>query len=251
MSKLLDQLIDTFPANGDVSVPLQSNIVITLSGLDYDEDSLIEGLFIEGPDTDQYIGPGLLELDYSSNVSADSTEDFLESPGYQGIVAGTTTVTGIDGNTKVTFDPTYPLAASTTYRANLTGVLNTLQADIDGFLTFGFTSGTGSIEEVPSTVSTSVLSTAIAESQAELGSADLFPLRVSKTSPEDLSIEHDPSKTNEIVVEFNRPINPASVDGKVSVRTIPATSHPNATTRSQGKIVTSVDVEGKKIKIKI
>ena len=37
MSALLDLILDTFPANSDVSVPLSSNITITLSGLDYDE----------------------------------------------------------------------------------------------------------------------------------------------------------------------------------------------------------------------
>jgi hypothetical protein len=224
---------------------------MTLSGLDYDHDSLKEGFFIEGPDTDQYVGPGLLELSYPQNVSQGDFDEFLESPGYQGILAGAVTVTGIDGNTVITFDPDLPLAPSTLYKANLTGVLDSLMAEVDGFVTFEFTSGTGSIEEVPSTVSTSVLSAAIAESEASVGAADLTPLQVVSTSPGDFTVEHEPNKTNEIVVEFNKPIDPASVPGNVSVKTFPATDHPNATTKSQGEIATSVEVEGKKLKIKI
>lgn len=253
MSDLLDLVLDTFPANGDVSVPLQSNISVTLSGLDYDHDSLIEGFFVEGPDTDQYIGPGLLDLEGGNILNEGELDNFLQSPGYQGITAGLVTVaTGLDNNSLVvTFDPTNPLAPSTEYRANLTGILDAMQTEIDGFLTFSFTSGTGSIEEIPSSVSTSVLSAAIAEAQAGDATGSTDPLAVINTTPGDLSVEHDPAKTNEIVVEFNRPLDPASVDGKVSVRTVPATDHPNATTKSQGDIVTSLEVEGKKLKIKI
>jgi hypothetical protein len=245
MSTLLDQLLDTFPANGDVGVPLQSNITITLSGLDYDTDSLKEGFFVEGPDTDLYIGPGLLELDYQGSIN-----DFLESPGYQGIVAGVVTVTGINSNTLITFNPDLPLGASTEYRANLTGVLNAILAEVDGFVTFSFTSGTGSIEEIPSNISTSVLSSAIAESQT-VGLDDLNPLKVIKTSPQDFTVEHNPDTLNEIVVEFNKLLDPSSVADQVSVKTIPATDHPSAITKSQGDIITSLEVEGKKLKIKI
>jgi hypothetical protein len=249
MSDLLDRVKDTFPANGDVAVPLQSNITITLSGLDYDEDSLKEGFFIEGPDTDQYIGPGLLDLASPQNISQGDLDDFLQSPGYKGIVQGTTTTSGIAGDTVITFDPELPLSPLTQYTVNLTGVLDALEAEIDGFVTFDFTSGTGSIEEIPSTVSTSVLSAAIAETSTP-GVSDSTPLAVVSTTPSDHNVQQE-TTLNEIVVEFNKTLDPASVTDKVTVKTVPSSDHPEAVTNSQGNLATSLTVEGKKLKIKI
>jgi hypothetical protein len=250
MSDLLDLILSTSPGNGDVSVPLKSNINIVLSGTDYDTDSLKEGFFIEGPDTDQLVGPGLLELAYPQNISQGALDDFLKSPGYQGIVEGEVTVTGILGNTHVIFDPTLPLAPSTLYKANLTQILDAMEAEIEGFVTFSFTTGTGSIEEIPSSVSTSVLSTAIAESQSMIDS-DLTPLAVVATIPKINTVEHDPEKTDQIVIEFNRVIDPSSVIGQVSVKTFPISDHPNITSNSQGDLATVVEVDGKKITIKL
>ena len=249
MSTLLDLIKDTFPANGDTNVPLASNITITLSGLNYDETSLVEGFFVEGPDTDQFIGPGFLELTSPDNISQGELDDFLQSAGYRGIVAGTVTVSGIAGDTVVTFNPTQPLAPLTQYVANIASILDALENEIDGYASFSFTSGTGSIEEIPSTVSTSVLAAAIAESQA-IGLTDLIPLQVTGSTPADLSAEVNPS-LNEIVVEFNKPIDPTSVTDKVTVRTFPATDHPSAVTQSQGELVTSLEVEDNKLKIKL
>lgn len=247
MSDLSDRIKDTFPANGDESIPLASNLTITLSGLDYLESSLTEGLFVEGPDTDQYIGPGLLELK-GDNVSQGEVDDFLQSPGYQGIVQGETTVSGIAGDTVVTFDPTYPMTPSTVYRLNLTGVQDSTEVDIDGFVTLEFTTGTGSIEEIPSSISSSVLSSAMSEAGAGV-TADT-DLAVLSADPED-NATGIPIDTDEIVITFNKPINPSSVNGNVSVKTIPATDHPNATTNSQGDLAISTEVEGNKLKIKI
>jgi len=249
MSALTDLIKDTFPANDDTGVPLQSNLTITLSGLDYDEDSLIEGMFVEGPDTDQFVGPGQLGLVIPDNVSQGDIDDFLQSAGYQGIVQGTVTVSGVGGDTVVTFDPTLPLAPSIEYRVNLTGVLNAATTSgIDGFATFSFTTGTGSIEEVPSTVSSSVLSgAAISES----GSIDpSSPLQVVSISPADHSVENS-KNLREIVVKFNKPIDPSSVDGNVEVTTVPQTDHPNASTNSQGDIAVTTEVTGNTLTIKV
>jgi hypothetical protein len=248
MSDLLDLVVDTFPANNDTAVPLATNITLTLSGLNYNEDSLKEGLFVEGPDTDQYVGPGLLEL--KSNVSQGDLNDFLESPGYQGIVQGTITVSGISGNTVVTFTPKYPLVPNLTYIVNLTGVLNNSSVEIDGFTSFSFETGTGSIEVIPSTVSTSVLSAGLSEA-AILINSSAEPLSVLSTNPLDRSVQIDPS-TREIVITFNKEVDPNSVNtDNIIVRTFPATDHPQAVTRSLGDLAKTVEVVGKQVKIKI
>ena len=185
MSDLLDLIIDTFPANNDTGVPLGSNITITLQGTDYDEDTLKEGFFVEGPDTDQFVGPGLVLQSYPDNISQGDLDDFLQSPGYNGIVQGTVTVTGISGNTLITFDPSLSLVPSVTYIVNLTQIQTAANVDIDGFVSFSFESGSGSIEAVPDTISSSVLNAGITESAL---SSDGI-LKVVSTSPKDRSVE--------------------------------------------------------------
>jgi hypothetical protein len=247
MSDLSDRIKDTFPANGQEGVPLTVDLTITLSGLNYDEDSLKEGLFLEGPDTDQYVGPGLLELQ-GNNVSQGDLDDFLQSPGYAGIVAGEVTVSGIAGDTVVTFNPTLPMAPLTTYTMNLTEVLDSSESTIDGFVILSFIAGTGSIEEIPSTISSSVLSATLSESGTGLTADDIFS--VLGADPADHSI-NIPIDTDEIIVKFNKPINPASIAGNVQVKTIPATDHPNAITHSVGDLAITTEIEGNNLKIKI
>lgn len=245
MSDLLDLVVDTFPANADVGVPLRVEITLTLSGLDYDEDSLKEGFFVEGPDTDQFVGPGLIEL--QENVSQGDLNDFLQSPGYQGIVAGEVTVSGIGGNTVITFVSADPLYPSLTYIVNLSEVLTTNETAIDGFVSFSFDTGTGSIEVIPSTVSTSILSAGIPESLDSIN--DDF--KIVSVSPADRSVQN-PLTLSEIVITFNKAIDPASIDEtSIIVETIPVTDHPNAVTGSLGELAKIVEVVGEKLKLKI
>jgi len=250
MSALSDLIKDTFPANGNVGVPLQSNLTITLSGLDYDSDSLTEGMFLEGPDTDQFVGPGQLGLTSPQNISQGDFDDFLQSAGYAGIVKGSVTVSGIMGDTVVTFDPDLPMTPLTEYKVNLTSILDAGGDDIDGFVTFGFTTGTGSIEELPSDVSTSVLSAAVTEAASVGVSAAATPFVVTTATPGDHSVQN-PVDLREITLDFNKPIDATSVAANVQVKTVPATDHPNAQTRSLGDIAISTEVEGNRLKIKI
>lgn len=249
MSDLSDLILDFFPNNGDVGVPLLSDITLTLSGENYDTNSIVEGLFVEGPDTDQLVGPGLLSQVHPDNISQGDFDDFLQSPGYLGIVQGTTTVTGIDGNTVVTFNPTLPMAALTLYRVNLTGVTTSGEDTIDGFVTWSFTTGSGSITELPSDVSTSVLSASIVEA-SQVGLAGAIPLRVTKVSPLDHSVEN-PTSLEEIVIDFNKPIDVNSIAGNLSVKTVPATDHPSAQTNSLGDLAIVTIVEGNRLRIKL
>lgn len=251
MSILSDLVKDTFPANGNDSVPLLSNPTITLSGLDYDDDSLTEGMFVEGPDTDQFIGPGQIGLKSPQNISQGDIDDFFQSPGYQGIVQGEVTVSGIAGDTVVTFNPDLPFAASTEYRVNMTSILTgTTLSGLDGFVTFAFTTGTGSIEELPADISTSPLSAAVTEAAAVGLSEAATSFEVTTASPVDHSVQN-PVELREINIDFNKPINSASVAGNVEVKTVPATDHPNASTRSLGDLAISTEVIGNRLKIKI
>lgn len=248
MSDLLDLVVDTFPANNDTGVPLLSAISITLSGLNYDEDSLKESFFVEGPDTDQFVGPGQIEL--QNNVSQGELNDFLQSPGYKGIVGGTVTVSGVAGNTVVTFTPNLPLAPNLLYVVNLTGILDSTLVEIDGFASFSFETGSGSIEQVPSTVSTSVLSAGLSEAAILLTTAT-EPLKIISTSPIDRSVQNSPSLSG-IVVTFNKPIDPSSVDtSKFIVRASPISDHPNATVSGVRELTKTVEVVGNQLIITV
>lgn len=251
---LIDLILDTFPANSDTGVPLLSDITITLSGLDYDEDTLLDGFFLEGPDTDQFIGPGIIDQVYPNSISQGDIDDFLESPGYTGIVAGTTTVSGISGNTVVTFNPTLPLAALTDYRAYLaevttSGIVPIHTPDtVSGIVTWVFQTGTGSIETIPSSVSSSVLAdTFIQQNLSDIETA----LKVVSTTPIDHSVEHSPDGTREIVVEFNKALNPNIADANVTVKALPATDHPEVTVTANGDLAKRLVVEGNLLRIKI
>ena len=249
MSTLLDHIVDTFPANNDEGVPLKSEITITLSGLDYSTTSIQDGFFVEGPDTDQFVGPGQIELLFPDNISQGDLDDFLNSPGYKGIVAGEITVSGIAGNTVVTFSPDLPFAPLTEYIVNLTSVQTATEDDIDGFITFTFVSGSGSIETVPSTVSTSILSSSLSETSASVSDA----LRVLTTNPLDRSVEN-PKTLREISITFNKELSAASaanIANQISVNTIPVSDHPNLTVNAIGELAKVVTVDGKKLVITI
>lgn len=253
-SSLIDLVLDNFPANNDTGVSLLSNITITLSGLDYDEDTLLEGFFLEGPDTDQFVGPGIIDQVYPNNISQGDIDDFLESPGFTGIVQGTTTVTGVSGNTLVTFNPTLPLAALTDYTAYLaevttSGVVPIHTPDtISGIVTWAFQTGTGSIETVPSSVSSSVL----ADTFTEQSLSDVqTPLSVVGTTPTDHSIEQAPDDTREIVIEFNKALDPNIADANVSVKALEATDHPGIDITANGELAKGLTVDGNLLRIRI
>jgi len=248
MSDLLDLVIDTFPATDDVGVPLGSTVSITLSGTNYDESSLLEGFFLEGPDTDQYIGPGLAILNYPDNISQGDLDDFLRSPGYKGIVEGDITVSGVSGNTIISLKPTKPMTALTEYVINLTYVLEVDGSTlIDGHITVPFTTGSGSIEVVPSITSTSILSRVYTSPASD---TTAIPLRVVSTTPEDHAIQI-PVTYSEIIVEFNKALDPTIDPDSIIIETTPVTDHPNLTIQSNGIIAKQVTVEGNKLKIKI
>lgn len=260
MPDLVDIIADHYPPVDGVGIPLLDSITI-LFEREMDTDALQENFFIEGPDTDQFIGPGLIELQPPHNISQGDLNDFLRSPGYQGIVLGAFTFEDIDSGhvdypagaetdpvTRMTFKPDLPMSALTDYRAVLTDTEDALSTTYTGHLTWAWQTGTGSIEEIPSDISTSVLNTA---PQALTVASEQLPLSISSTTPADRSIEVDPG-LEEIVVEFNKDIDPASVvAADISVKTIPATDHPEATATADGEMAKTVTISGNQISIKL
>jgi hypothetical protein len=114
-----------------------------------------------------------------------------------------------------------------------------------GILNFTFETGTGSIEILPSTTSTSVLNTL---SDATLAGV---PLEVVSMEPASRSAQVDP-ETKEITVTFNKPIDSNTVtDSCVDVVTRLASSHPALRTTALGKLAKNLEVSGNVLKIHI
>lgn len=265
MPALIDIIDDSFPANGNVGVPLQSTIFI-LFNQEMDEDSISEAFFIEGPDTDQFVGPGLFGLQIDpNNISQGNIDDFLKSPGYKGIVEGTFTYQNIDPNdadiilasgvtpyrTKAIFTPTQPLAASIEYTVLLSDMDSDLAVTYSGLVNFSFTTGTGSIETLPSSVSTSVLTSPSAGSVGMIDDNNnpTVALSIVSTTPADDSVENVLNLT-EIVVEFNKNLNPVSA-GSITIETIISSDHPELNASAIGTLAKTLEVDGKLLKIKI
>ena len=251
MTILRDIISDYSPAAGSTSIPLSSSIIIQFDRL-MDTDDLETEFFVSGPDTDQFIGPGVAEFNvYPDNVS--QGDDFLESPGYQGIVSGTFSFETVEGATQLTFTPSYPLAPLTQYTAHLPEADDSDGTTYEGHVTFSFTTGTGSIEALPDTASTSVL-TSVISSLSALDNLEIVKIRgitPSKTIQSLSDSVENPVDLSRIEIEFNKTIDVPSLSENIIVETFQATDHPAASTTARGDIATKLSVDGKKILIDI
>jgi len=248
MADLIDYISDYFPPASGVSVPLQSDVWVQFS-VEMDTDRLEEDFFVTGPDTDQFIGPFMAELVDPDNVSQGDLDDFLRSPGYTGVVQGEFSFVTVSGvSTKLIFSPTNPLAPSTTYSVFIGDTLDADGNTLSGDVTWWFETGTGSIQELPSNISSSILASS---PQALAQLAAQSPLSIVKTIPADHSVENDVDLT-EIVIEFNKNLDSDSItDDNVTVETTPATDHPNASVTSEGELAKDLVIEGNRLKIKV
>jgi hypothetical protein len=249
------------PANGSPSLPLDQTSGIWMEfDQPIDVVGFTENFFLEGPDTDQYIGPGMLELTSPDNISQGDVDNFLRSPGYKGIAEGTFSPTSGVAS-KIYFNPAHGLAPVTDYVAHLLGVYDfpidgdpnnpdpTNWATASGF-NWTFQTGTGSIQQLPSNLSTSVLAELVQHGWVATPSP-VGALKVVKVSPEDHSVEND-VHLEEIVIDFNKAIDPMSVTPtSIYVETLPVTDHPSAPVFAQGEIMTTLEVSGCQIKIKL
>jgi len=241
MTTVADKIVDYFPANDDVSIPLGSTIWIEFDG-EMNEDFLEETLFVTGPDTDQFVGVDIDLLEYPENVS--EGDDFLESPGYTGIVQGTVTFEDTDSGTKWIFTPNNVLAALTEYTVHIPEVKDVGGTTYEGYQTFTFTTGTGSIVELPSSGSTSVIG-----SSGNLSNEELI---VIKTTPADHATQVSVDR-KQIVVEFSTTLDPDTVTtDKFTIIAEPSTDHPAAgVTYSEEELIKTLEVEGHKVIISI
>ncbi len=261
MATTLPEIItDYTPANGDVGVPLASTITVTFDRI-MDTDRLKEDFFVEGPDTDQWIGPGLLELKNPVNVSQGDLDNFLKSPGYRGIVQGSFLFQIVDSNgvevpesngearTKLIFTPTQPMYPLIAYTVHVVETLDATQLVWPGYVGFTFESGSGSIEQLPSSISSSILSSGLAPSA--ITSSETTGMKVLSTVPADFSINNS-SDLSEIVINFDKDLNATTVtQDKVIVETSVASDHPNLTATAKGKLAKQLIVSGKTLTIKI
>lgn len=242
MTLLRDTIADYSPPSGATGVSLNSPIVVTFNRLMDTSDLEIE-FFVEGPDTDKFIGPGVSEINlYPDNVS--QGDDFLESPGYAGIVDGTFSFETVSGVTQMTFTPSSPMAALTEYTAHLPEADDVNGTEYTGHVTFSWTTGTGSIEALPDTSSTSVLTSTVTSLSA------LDNLEIVAVTPRANSVENEVD-LDSIEIEFNKEIAAESLSGNITVKTYPATDHPSASSSAQGDLGTKLSVDGKKVTIEI
>jgi hypothetical protein len=230
-----------------------------------DEDSIENAFFVEGPDTDQFVGPGLYGLQIDpNNVSQGELDNFLMSPGYQGIVDGTFTFQNIDPNdadtilasgvtpyrTKAIFTPTQPLAPNYEYNVLLADMDTVSGVTYDGIVKFGFTSGSGSIETLPASVSTSVLTAPSTGTNVIDANGDVtVAFAIVSSTPADDAVEQA-TNLSEIVIRFNK--NLAAIDsGNVIVETIVASDHPELNAVAQGELAKTLEIDGNILTITI
>ena len=262
MPVLSDIIDDTFPANGDLGVPLGSAITMLFDRA-MDHSALQIDFFVEGPDTDQWIGPGLMELSDPSNISQGDLDGFLKSPGYRGILQGSFTfkyisltdpTIEVDPNTtsyrsKLIFTPTQPLYPLLTYTVNVADTKDVNGVACTGHVALSFESGSGSITAIPSTISTSILSSGATPSTTI--SQTLGALQLVSSTPKDYSIDND-SDLSEIVLTFNKDLDSSTItDSSVIVKADKVSDHPNLNVSAKGKLAKQLVVSGKTLTIKI
>jgi hypothetical protein len=124
MASLIDIVTDYSPPNEQSGVPTRSPIEISFDRL-VDQRSIKEAFYLEGPDTDDVLGPESNATLWPSSSSfgepTGQDRDFLHSPGYKGIVQGNFTFTN-SGLTTMAFQPLQRLAPTTEYTAYLSDV---------------------------------------------------------------------------------------------------------------------------------
>jgi len=166
-----------------------------------------------------------------------------------GIVSGLFSYETLSGSrTKMTFTPTHPMAALTEYTAHLPEAQDPAANSYTGHITFSWTSGSGSIEALPATASTSVLvpltyQTSVLSVQT--------PLEVESTSPVNDAVEQELDLST-IEIEFNKEISSiTATNDSINIKGYVATDHPSAGITVNEDIAKVIEVQGKKIILSI
>lgn len=257
MPRIIDVIDDYKPANNEVGTPLNSTIEIVFDG-PMDETILADQVFVEGPDTDQFVGPGFELLGYPNNISQGG--DFLSSPGMRGLLQGTTSfqkvsttdagviVSSAPYRTKMIITPDHVLSPLTEYTVNIPDFVTSGDITYSGYLTYTFTTGNGSITQLPTETSTSIITTALENTLSNYFAAPGSNFKVLKTWPKDDSVQVVASGVTAITVEFNSPVDLTSLsDDNVSITSYPATGHPTALAEAIGNIPKTLTAVGNKL----
>jgi len=209
------------PLDGSLGLPLQTQVSVVFNQL-MDETTITSSTFlVSGPDTSNWETPGVRIIDNESpeNVLLEfNGEAYLDG-------AISFTQESIQGSpvTRAIFTPTKPLVANTEYVIYLTGdegiedaIVPPVSA-IDSTVLLGtyiwtFTSGSGSVVDVPTEASTAVS----VPPSVDTSSTVSEPFALLSSVPDSRATNLDIS-TDTIVLNFNRYVDSATVDSAISI----------------------------------
>jgi len=147
------------------------------------------------------------------------------------------------------FTATQPLYPLVTYTVHLVETLDVLGTSWPGYVGFTFESGSGSIEQLPSSISSSILSSGLSPSAVTVSEGT--GLKVLSTTPVDFSINNS-SDLSQIVINFDKDLDAATVtQDRIIVEASAASDHPNLVATAKGKLAKQLVVSGKTLTIKI
>lgn len=237
------------PLDSSLGLPLQTQISVVFNQL-MDEDTINGSTFlVSGPDTSTWDTPGVRV------INNQSPENVLIDFGGTEYIGGTISFVQVDlGGTPATqaiFTPTTPLAPNTEYVVYLAGdegdtnVVTPISAidatSLVGTYIWTFTTGSGSVSDVPDVSSSAVL----APPSVTSSSAILDPFDIESISPANratnLGID-----TDTIIINFNKNVDGSTVDSAITIiaesvngdTTIPSAGSISFTSSTSGSTVT-------------
>lgn len=242
------QIESVHPLDASLGLPLQTQIHVVFNQL-MDEATITTSTFlISGPDESTWSGPDLQLWDQvppEEILSTTTGEDFIE-----GAISFSQEMIGGNPVTKAVFTPTTPLRADTKYVIYLAGdegldpdVATPITAldstKLVGTYVWNFSTGSGSVQEVPTTSSSDV------SAPPQVSSAVAEEFLLSTTIPTDQATNLDIS-TDTITLNFNTEVDATTVDSAISIvadsvngdMTIPSAGTVTFTSNTVGKVVT-------------
>lgn len=207
------------PLDSSLGLPLQSQISVVFNQLMDEATITTSTLMITGPDDSSWTTPGVRVIENTS------PENILLNYGGEEYIDGAISFTqesiGATPVTKATFTPSEPLYPNTEYVIYLTGdegledAIVSPVAAVDntplvGTYIWTFTTGSGSVAEVPDTASTSVVA------PPSISSVVSIPFKLLSSIPANQATNLDIS-TDTIVLQFSKNIDATTVDSAISI----------------------------------
>ena len=207
------------PLGSSLGLPLQSQISVVFNQL-MDEATITTSTFmISGPDDSSWTTPGVRVIENTT------PENILLNYGGEEYIDGAISFTQetIDSTpvTKAAFTPSEPLHPNTEYIIYLAGdegledaIVSPVSAvdstPLIGTYVWTFTTGSGSVAEVPDVASTSVVA------PPSVSSIVSVPFKLSSSIPANQATNLDIS-TDTIVLQFSKNIDSTTVDSAISI----------------------------------